>query len=123
MVPGPDCMEDGRMCPNGIHHAAKGCVMNSTKRVDDECFNICMYPFQNGQGRKPVSFSNPICYFESCCGLSFFAHFKGTNITETVHLCCLSKFLKSLFVMLTRIDVRVKPMCYFFCDLFIGLPI
>ena len=29
MVPGPDCMEDGRMCPNGIHHAAKGCVMNS----------------------------------------------------------------------------------------------
>ena len=27
MVPGPDCMEDGRMCPNGIHHAARGCVM------------------------------------------------------------------------------------------------
>ena len=26
MVPGPDCMEDGRMCPNGIHHAALGCV-------------------------------------------------------------------------------------------------
>ena len=24
MVPGSDCMEDGRMCPNGIHHAAKG---------------------------------------------------------------------------------------------------
>ena len=24
MVPGPDCMEDGRMCPNGIHHAALG---------------------------------------------------------------------------------------------------
>ena len=29
MVPGPDCTEDGRMCHNGIHHAAKGCVMNS----------------------------------------------------------------------------------------------
>jgi len=27
MVPGPDCMEYGRMCPNGIHHAALGCVM------------------------------------------------------------------------------------------------
>ena len=26
MVPGPDCMENGRMCPNGIHYAAKGCV-------------------------------------------------------------------------------------------------
>ena len=25
MVPGPDCMEDGRMCPNGIHHAAPRC--------------------------------------------------------------------------------------------------
>ena len=24
MVPGPDCMEDGRMCANGIHHAALG---------------------------------------------------------------------------------------------------
>ena len=23
MVPGPDCMEDGRKCPNGIHHAAR----------------------------------------------------------------------------------------------------
>ena len=23
MVPGPDCMEDGRMCPNGIHHASR----------------------------------------------------------------------------------------------------
>ena len=23
MVPGPDCVEDGRMCPNGIHHAAR----------------------------------------------------------------------------------------------------
>ena len=27
MVPGPDCMEDGQTCPNGIHHAAKGCVI------------------------------------------------------------------------------------------------
>ena len=34
MVPGPDCMEDGRMCPNGIHHAAKGCVMNSIFSID-----------------------------------------------------------------------------------------
>ena len=25
MVPGLDCMEDGRMCPNGIHHAAGLC--------------------------------------------------------------------------------------------------
>ena len=23
MVPGPDCVKDGRMCPNGIHHAAR----------------------------------------------------------------------------------------------------
>ena len=23
MVPGPDCREDGRMCPSGIHHAAR----------------------------------------------------------------------------------------------------
>ena len=23
MVPGPDCREDGKMCPNGIHHAAR----------------------------------------------------------------------------------------------------
>ena len=30
MVPGPDCMEDGRMCPNGIHHAAFGCVCDKT---------------------------------------------------------------------------------------------
>ena len=25
MVPGQDCMEDGRMCPNGIHHAEGLC--------------------------------------------------------------------------------------------------
>jgi len=23
MVPGPDCREDGQMCPNGMHHAAR----------------------------------------------------------------------------------------------------
>ena len=55
MVPGADCMEDGRMCPNGIHHAAKGCVMKmkehlaGNRHADDENLQHAVVDWLNSQ--------------------------------------------------------------------------
>ena len=58
MVPGPDCMEDGRMCPNGIHHAAPRCFhlflkmkehLAGKRHADDEDLQHAVVDWLNTQ--------------------------------------------------------------------------
>ena len=52
MVPGPDCMGDGRICPNGINHEALGCVMNylaGKRHADDEDLQHALVDWLNSQ--------------------------------------------------------------------------